>query len=973
MSDTSSLAMSATTNPSAGHGGGGSATSTTATTVLPPIVVRGLSDKLYDKRKVAALEVEKFVRDLVLVQSQTNQLVPNHPIPQVVHLIRFLADDFLSTATSNMRNGGLIGLAGVSIALGADLMPPHVDLVVPPVLACFNDTDSRVRYYACESLYNIAKVARHHVLPYFPQLFDALSKLCADTDMSVISGAQLLDRLLKDIITEQKSTHVTSSSTFTLFSLPDFFNLLQERIHTLNPQTRSFLVAWLSVLDSVPGVELVSSIHVFLQGLLKFLTDDSEDVRVATSNLLAELLREISEAVDVQRRLGIGFGALERRIYGDSLDRVDLGAREAEAGNWVPAQNVQLDFPRMFALLLPFLEANPTASAAAGSAGIGGGTAGGASGPGSVVGSTGTTAVGGAGGAGGSGLGISGLGNNINNLTLGPGGSAGPGGLGNTGMGGNGGQGAGGIAGLPGHLPLGLGLSAFPTTTPSSTTSPSQEVRVTCLQWINEFILLARQIMLPYTADILRQVLPAIAAMDLGMQATAATTNSLLFTLIDESDLVATSADAMTRLDLAGVLRTVLALCENMANETRKGCLDWLLMLHKKSPAYVLGFPNLLPGVFRLLSDPSEDVVKRALQLVAQVSSYSEGHQFDALMADILRLFARDRKLLEARGSLIVRQLCIALSPEDVLRSFAQVLEREADLEFASTMITNLNLILITSGELSDMRKLLRSFEKDGQQLFVDLYRSWCHSAVATFSLCLLAQAYEHGFSLLQTFEDLEITVTLLVQIDKLVQLLESPVFSYLRLQLLEPDRHPFLYKFLYGLLMLLPQSSAFATLRNRLTCVSTLGYMHVVGAPPTTAAAAPVSSKSPVDRFTASGFRRTSAGASSAAAAAAAKEHEGIKWAELLTHFKSVQVGHERARKALYTASRYGGGGSARRAMRSAANPSKSLGASPAQPGPNGYPPAMGTSNSDPSLPYHGHGHGQSSTTPAYAAARAI
>lgn len=35
--------------------------------------------------------------------------------------------------------------------------------------------------------------------------------------------------------------------------------------------------------------------------------------------------------------------------------------------------------------------------------------------------------------------------------------------------------------------------------------------------------------------------------------------------------------------------------------------------------------------------------------------------------------------------------------------------------------------------------------------LFTALYRSWCHNAVATFALCLLAQAYEHASNLLQT------------------------------------------------------------------------------------------------------------------------------------------------------------------------------------------------------------------------------
>ena len=50
-----------------------------------------------------------------------------------------------------------------------------------------------------------------------------------------------------------------------------------------------------------------------------------------------------------------------------------------------------------------------------------------------------------------------------------------------------------------------------------------------------------------------------------------------------------------------------------------------------------------------------------------------------------------------------------------------------------------------------------------------------------------------------------------------------------LRLELLEPGKHPYLFKCLYGLLMLLPQSSAFETLRNRLNCVSTMGVLHLI------------------------------------------------------------------------------------------------------------------------------------------------
>ena len=47
------------------------------------------------------------------------------------------------------------------------------------MLACFSDQDARVRYYACESMYNIAKVAKGEILIYFNEVFDALCKVSA--------------------------------------------------------------------------------------------------------------------------------------------------------------------------------------------------------------------------------------------------------------------------------------------------------------------------------------------------------------------------------------------------------------------------------------------------------------------------------------------------------------------------------------------------------------------------------------------------------------------------------------------------------------------------------------------------------------------------------------------------------------------------------------------------------------------------
>ncbi|EUC66429.1 vacuole-associated enzyme activator complex component (Vac14), putative [Rhizoctonia solani AG-3 Rhs1AP] len=307
--------------------------------------------------------------------------------------------------------------------------------------------------------------------------------------------------------------------------------------------------------------------------------------------------------------------------------------------------------------------------------------------------------------------------------------------------------------------------------------------------------------------------------------------------------------------------------------ETRIFALKWLIMLHQKAPKKILSMDDgTFPALLKTLSDTSEEVIKHDLQLLAQISSSSEEGYFKAFVMNLLELFSTDKGLLDSRGSLIIRQLCMSLNTERIYRTFAEILEREEDLEFASVMAQKLNIILITSPELSDFRKRLKNLEsRDGQALFNTLYRSWCHNAVSVFSLCLLAQAYEHASNLLAVFGELEITVQLLVQIDKLVQLIESPVFTSLRLQLLEPDRYPYLFKCLYGLLMLLPQSSAFISLSRRLNAVGSMGVQQMPQR--TSTVATQVANRSKVAR-------------------------DEIKWQELLSHFRSVQAKHEKARR---------------------------------------------------------------------------
>jgi vacuole morphology and inheritance protein 14 len=131
-----------------------------------------------------------------------------------------------------------------------------------------------------------------------------------------------------------------------------------------------------------------------------------------------------------------------------------------------------------------------------------------------------------------------------------------------------------------------------------------------------------------------------------------------------------------------------------------------------------------------------------------------------------------------------------------------------------------------------------------------------------------------------------------------------------LRLQLLEPEKHPHLYKCLYGLLMLLPQSSAFAALKNRLNSVSAIGYLHIaprayVSQSRNNSVSETISTLSYHQRQKSNSEAHSSSSSTSANAAPSSfdrssrlkgRDEGGIRWNDLLEKFKSVQ---EKARRA--------------------------------------------------------------------------
>ncbi|XP_023290626.1 protein VAC14 homolog isoform X4 [Orussus abietinus] len=540
---------------------------------LSAACVRSLNDKMYEKRKAAALEIEKMVKEFAT----------HNNTAQIKRLLKVLGQDFAMSQNPHTRKGGLIGLAAIAIALGKDTGQYTEDLI-HPILACFCDSDLRVRYSACESLYNVVKVARGAVLPQFTDIFGALSKLACDSEQSVKNGTELLDRLMKDIVTESG-----------MFDLVGFMPLLRERIYTKNQFGRQFVIAWVSVLGSVPDMDFITFLPEILDGLFRILEDPTPEIKKVTDTVLGEFLRNIK------------------------------------------SNPTRVDFPGMINILITHAQ------------------------------------------------------------------------------------------------------------------NTDELLQLTAITWIKEFVHLSGPLMLPYTSGIFTAVLPCLAYDSdsrKNIKETATQVNGSLMKLItmessEMSDKVQTSVvenvdsngqkavqskcPLAEKLDLPSVVEVLTKHLMHTSVQTKVAVLKWIHHLFTSIPYKMFHhIDDLFPVLMRTLSDSSDDVVQQNLVVMAEIinskssettveetSTARKNKYYTKFIVNLLRLFSTDRHLLEERGAFIIRELCVLLSAEDIYKILAEILLEEQNLRFACIMVQTLNVILLTSSELFDLRNKLKDLDSE--------------------------------------------------------------------------------------------------------------------------------------------------------------------------------------------------------------------------------------------------------------------
>lgn len=76
---------------------------------------------------------------------------------------------------------------------------------------------------------------------------------------------------------------MTECSTF---NIDAFMPLLRERIYVPNNFARQFIISWISVLNSVPDIDLIPYLPEILDGLFNILADPTVEINKMYGNCL---------------------------------------------------------------------------------------------------------------------------------------------------------------------------------------------------------------------------------------------------------------------------------------------------------------------------------------------------------------------------------------------------------------------------------------------------------------------------------------------------------------------------------------------------------------------------------------------------------------------------------------------------------------------------------------------------------------
>nr|PVC52131.1 HEAT repeat containing protein [Theileria orientalis] len=244
--------------------------------------------------------------------------------------------------------------------------------------------------------------------------------------------------------------------------------------------------------------------------------------------------------------------------------------------------------------------------------------------------------------------------------------------------------------------------------------------------------------------------------------------------------------------------------------------LDWFCLMLEISPGKMDSLCGFLSKsvVACFKQSHSQPIMESTLKTFFMLISMGDKH-FELLALELLELFKNEKNLLEESGRVIVLNLCKQVGFERFYTIITNSMKLSNDTHFLNIMVHNLNWTLLTSVEAQEFRNALLTQEK--RSLADQLQEIWSFNSASALSFALWTEKYDLAQEIVNDISTSTLSIDFLVNLDQIVQLMDTHIFIRLRLHLLKPDVYPSLLKSLLGLSMILPQNETNRNLMRRL------------------------------------------------------------------------------------------------------------------------------------------------------------
>lgn len=274
------------------------------------------------------------------------------------------------------------------------------------------------------------------------------------------------------------------------------------------------------------------------------------------------------------------------------------------------------------------------------------------------------------------------------------------------------------------------------------------------------------------------------------------------------------------------ITNIILIGMKNPINKNKKRFLEWCNILYKKYERDIFKDFSVFIKEF-IQAMPSNDL-NIFMEMVKFLSNIKmEGDTPNIIMKNLTEKLMKDQELINSESYVIIilEHLTKNSSLAVIYESFTNALNDIKNFTFVSKMIHHLNQYLMRNPMAVSFRKSLinNDNEEKYNDLFSKMYNIWSVNSISLLIFCVITEHFELAYNIILNLVNVPLDCDYYIHLAALVQLLESELYDYIRIRLLEPRSNIYLVRTLYGILMLLPQGQAFNVLSNRMSNVQTL------------------------------------------------------------------------------------------------------------------------------------------------------